>query len=66
MRSSAAAVTLLTNYIDDQLLVIDDFLNRARELTAGYTDALGGHGDLPQPMLMTIDQQTAASAYRCS
>ena len=30
----------LETYTDDQLLVIDDFLNRTREITAAYADAL--------------------------
>jgi len=32
---------LLAAYTDDQLLVIDDFLTRTRQLTAAYADALG-------------------------
>jgi DNA-binding MarR family transcriptional regulator len=36
---------LLATYTDDQLAVIDDFLTRARELTAAYADTLSGrHG----------------------
>jgi hypothetical protein len=31
---------LLANYTDDQLRVIRDFLDRARQLTATYADAL--------------------------
>jgi len=31
---------LLATYTDDQLLVIDDFLTRTRQLTAAYADAL--------------------------
>ncbi len=31
---------LLATYTDDQLLIIDDFLTRTRELTAAYADAL--------------------------
>ena len=31
---------LLSGYTDDQLLVIDDFLTRIRQLTAAYADAL--------------------------
>ena len=31
---------LLAAYTDDQLLVIDDFLTRTRQLTAAYADAL--------------------------
>jgi hypothetical protein len=33
---------LLATYTDDQLRVIQDFLDRARQLTAAYADALGG------------------------
>jgi DNA-binding MarR family transcriptional regulator len=33
---------LLATYTDDQLQVIQDFLNRTRQLTAAYTDTLGG------------------------
>ena len=33
---------LLATYTGDQLRVIQDFLDRARQLTAAYTDALGG------------------------
>jgi len=33
---------LLATYTDDQLAVIDDFLTRARQLTAAYADALSG------------------------
>src|SRR5215469_18257663 len=36
---------LLATYTDDQLAVIDDFLTRARHLTAAYADTLSGrHG----------------------
>jgi DNA-binding MarR family transcriptional regulator len=35
-------VDLLASYTDDQLQVIDDFLNRSRQLTAGYASALSG------------------------
>jgi DNA-binding MarR family transcriptional regulator len=36
---------LLATYTDDQLAVIDDFLTRARQLTAAYADTLSGrHG----------------------
>lgn len=31
---------MVATYTDDQLQVIDDFLSRARQLTAAYTDAL--------------------------
>jgi len=34
---------LLAGYTDDQLLVIRDFLDRARQLTAAHADALGSH-----------------------
>jgi hypothetical protein len=34
---------LLTTYTDEQLVVIDDFLTRARQLTAAYASTLGGH-----------------------
>ena len=33
---------LLATYSDDQLQVIHDFLDRTRQLTADYTDTLGG------------------------
>ena len=33
---------LLTTYTDDELRVIQDFLDRARQLTAAYADALAG------------------------
>ena len=33
----------LAGYTDDQLLVIRDFLDRARQLTAAHADALGSH-----------------------
>src|SRR5215468_3284609 len=33
---------LLATYTDDQLAVLDDFLTRARQLTAAYADALSG------------------------
>jgi DNA-binding MarR family transcriptional regulator len=36
---------LLATYSDDQLLVIEDFLTRARQLTAAYADALISLGD---------------------
>ena len=36
---------LLSGYTDDQLLVIDDFLTRIRQLTAAYADTLSSrHG----------------------
>jgi DNA-binding MarR family transcriptional regulator len=35
---------LLTTYTVDQLLVIDDFLTRIRQLTAAYADALSSAG----------------------
>ena len=36
---------LLATYTDDQLAVIDDFLTRARQLTAAYADTLSSrHG----------------------
>jgi DNA-binding MarR family transcriptional regulator len=36
---------LLATYTDDQLAVLDDFLTRARQLTAAYADTLSGrHG----------------------
>jgi len=34
---------LLAGYTDDQLLVIRDFLDRVRQLTAAHADALGSH-----------------------
>jgi DNA-binding MarR family transcriptional regulator len=34
---------LLATYTDDQLAVIDDFLTRARQLTAAYASTLSGH-----------------------
>ena len=34
---------LLAAYTDDQLAVIDDFLTRARQLTAAYASTLSGH-----------------------
>ena len=50
---------LLAGYTDDQLLVIDDFLTRTRQLTAAYAEALSRpddatasaaeQEDLPQP-----------------
>jgi DNA-binding MarR family transcriptional regulator len=36
---------LLAGYADDQLLVIRDFLDRARQLTAAHADALGSHAE---------------------
>jgi hypothetical protein len=33
---------LLAAYTDDQLQIIHEFLDRTRELTAAYADALGG------------------------
>ncbi len=33
---------LLSAYTDDQLRLIDDFLSRARQLTASYADSLAG------------------------
>jgi len=36
---------LLAGYTDDQLLVIRDFLDRARQLTAAHADALGSHAE---------------------
>lgn len=35
---------LLSAYSDGQLRLIDDFLNRAWQLTAGYADSLAGTG----------------------
>ena len=35
---------LLATYTDDQLAVIDDFLTRARQLTAAYAGTLSGRG----------------------
>jgi hypothetical protein len=32
---------LLASYTDDQLVVIDDFLTRIRELTSAYAETLG-------------------------
>ena len=43
---------LVASYTDGQLQVIDDFLNRSRQLTAAYADALGGDhtpGSRPSP-----------------
>ena len=37
-----ATSELLSSYADDELLVIQDFLNRTRQLTAAYAEALGG------------------------
>ena len=37
-----ATSDLLAAYTDDQLQVIHDFLDRIRQLTADYTDTLGG------------------------
>ena len=37
----------LTSYTDEQLLVIDDFLNRTRQLTASHADALGSNHSTP-------------------
>jgi hypothetical protein len=34
---------LLATYTDDQLAVIDDFLTRARQLTAAYANTLSSH-----------------------
>jgi DNA-binding MarR family transcriptional regulator len=34
---------LLAGYTDDQLLVIRDFLDRVRQLTAAHADTLGSH-----------------------
>ena len=34
---------LLADYTEDQLLVIRDFLDRVRQLTAAHADALGSH-----------------------
>ena len=39
-----AATDLLAAYTDDQLAVIDDFLTRARQLTAAYAGTLSGRG----------------------
>jgi len=39
---------LLSGYTDDQLLVIDDFLTRIRQLTAAYADTLSGQDEPPQ------------------
>jgi DNA-binding MarR family transcriptional regulator len=36
---------LLATYTDDQLAVIDDFLDRTRQLTAAYADTLSSHRD---------------------
>lgn len=38
---------LLAAYTDDQLQVIDDFLTRARQLTAGYASTLSGRPPMP-------------------
>jgi DNA-binding MarR family transcriptional regulator len=41
---------LLASYTDDQLQIIDDFLNRSRQLTGAYANALGGdHTTGPRP-----------------
>jgi DNA-binding MarR family transcriptional regulator len=43
---------LLASYTDGQLQIIDDFLNRSRQLTAAYVSALGGDhttGSRPSP-----------------
>lgn len=34
---------LLADYTDEELLVINGFLDRVRQLTAAHADALGGH-----------------------
>jgi len=39
-----ATTDLLATYTDDQLAVIDDFLTRARQLTAAYAGTLSGRG----------------------
>jgi DNA-binding MarR family transcriptional regulator len=36
---------LLATYTDDQLAVIDDFLDRTRQLTGAYADTLSSHRD---------------------
>jgi DNA-binding MarR family transcriptional regulator len=38
-----ATSDLLAAYTDDQLLVIHDFVDRTRQLTAAYADALASH-----------------------
>ena len=38
---------LLSGYTDDQLLVIDDFLTRIRQLTTAYADTLTGQDEPP-------------------
>jgi len=38
---------LLATYTDDQLAVIDDFLTRARQLTAAYASTLTGRDSTP-------------------
>ena len=42
-----ATSDLLATYTDDQLQVIQDFLNRARRLTAAHAAAISGHGRGP-------------------
>lgn len=34
---------ILTDYTDDELVVIRDFLDRVRQVTAAHADALGSH-----------------------
>src|SRR5215831_475380 len=43
---------LLASYTDDQLRVIQDFLDRTRQLTATYADTLGGQRP-PRPSPLT-------------
>src|SRR5262249_47590500 len=49
---------LLAAYSDDQLLVIRDFLTRARKLTAAYADALSS------PQAAAAARQSPPAAYR--
>jgi DNA-binding MarR family transcriptional regulator len=44
---------LLAAYTDDQLQIIQDFLDRTRELTAAYADALGGGPTASRPSPLT-------------
>jgi DNA-binding MarR family transcriptional regulator len=52
-----ATSDLLAAYTDDQLLVIHDFVDRTRQLTAAYADALASHPNPPGPRVTRAPDQ---------
>lgn len=59
-----ATSDILTDYTDDQLVVIRDFLDRIRQATAAHADALGSHAGARSGSDETADRDAASSPAR--